>query len=270
MFGVRLVSSIMIMALTILSMVLGGTFLWGVLLVISLIGMWELYRAVGMHKSIPAVLGYLACIGYDIIVYLNQMEAAFPLFVLFLLVLMASYVFSFPRYQAEQIGMIFLGLFYVAVMLSFIYRVRIVPSGAFFVWLIFIGSWGSDCCAYCVGMLIGKHRLPGHLKELSPKKSIEGCIGGVAGAALIGFIYGSVVGSHLPGLFHPGAACAIIGAASAVISQIGDLAASAIKRNHNIKDYSRLIPGHGGILDRFDAVIFTAPIVFLLVEALSR
>ena len=98
--------------------------------------------------------------------------------------------------------------------------------------------------------------------KLSPNKTIEGCLGGVAGAALIGFIFAAVfydnkdIWWQLP----------LIGAVSSVISQIGDLAASAIKRNHDIKDYGNLIPGHGGILDRFDSIIFTAPVVYYLVE----
>ena len=110
-------------------------------------------------------------------------------------------------------------------------------------------------------MLIGKHKLP---SELSPKKSIEGCIGGIVGAALIGFIYATIFKSHLTTIDNPQLSLAIIGAVSSILSQIGDLAASAIKRNHGIKDYGKLIPGHGGILDRFDSIIFTAPIVYLL------
>ena len=109
-------------------------------------------------------------------------------------------------------------------------------------------------------MLIGKHKLA---PILSPKKSIEGGIGGILGAALIGVLYGLAInywGNAAADLLQ----YAIIGAVGGAISQIGDPAASAIKRYHNIKDYGKLIPGHGGILDRFDSVIFTAPIIFYL------
>ncbi|MDF2845844.1 MAG: putative rane protein [Herbinix sp.] len=99
---------------------------------------------------------------------------------------------------------------------------------------------------------------------LSPKKSLEGCIGGVVGAAAIGAIYALITKDYITEVSNPILAFAVIGAASSVISQIGDLAASAIKRNHEIKDYGKLIPGHGGILDRFDSIIFTAPIVYYL------
>ena len=182
------------------------------------------------------------------------------LFMAFLISMMAVLVFSFPKYRTEQILAAFFGVFYVAVMLSYIYQTRILPGGVFTVWLVFICSWGCDTCAYCVGMLIGRHKMA---PKLSPKKSVEGGIGGIAGAALLGVLYalainkwgnaGADVVSH-----------AIIGAAGGAISQVGDLAASAIKRNHNIKDYGKLIPGHGGILDRFDSVIFTAPIIYYL------
>ena len=108
-------------------------------------------------------------------------------------------------------------------------------------------------------MLLGKHKLA---PVLSPKKSIEGAVGGVAGAALLGFLFATVFGGHMTELMYPRLACTLSCAIAAVISQIGDLAASAIKRNHNIKDYGNLIPGHGGILDRFDSMLFTAPAIF--------
>ena len=164
------------------------------------------------------------------------------------------------RFRIERIMTAFFGL-YVAVMLSYMYRVTTLEDGAVVVWLIFIGAWGSDTCAYAVGMLIGKHKIT---PRLSPKKSLEGCIGGVVGAALIGYIYALATGVHITGISNPKILFAVIGACASVISQVGDLAASAIKRNYDIKDYGRLIPGHGGILDRFDSIIFTAPVVYYL------
>ena len=98
---------------------------------------------------------------------------------------------------------------------------------------------------------------------LSPKKSVEGGIGGILGAALIGALYALAI-NHWGNAEADVLTYVIIGATGGAISQIGDLAASAIKRYHNIKDYGKLIPGHGGILDRFDSVIFTAPIIYYL------
>jgi phosphatidate cytidylyltransferase len=152
----------------------------------------------------------------------------------------------------------YVGVVYVAVMLSFVMLTRNLPNGKFLVWLIFLCSWGCDTCAYAVGMLIGKHKMA---PVLSPKKSVEGAVGGVAGAVLLGIIYGAATKG-------PSAEYAVICGAGALISMVGDLAASAIKRNQGIKDYGKLIPGHGGILDRFDSVIFTAPVIYFLARLL--
>ena len=165
-----------------------------------------------------------------------------------LMVLMSLYVFQFPKYKTEEVSTAFFGVFYVAVMLSYLYQVRAMEDGKYLVWLIFLSSWGCDTSAYCVGMLIGRHKLA---PVLSPKKSIEGAVGGVAGAALLGFLFSTLFGAHMDEIANPQAACTIACAIAAVISQIGDLAASAIKRNHSIKDYGHLLPGHGGILDHF-------------------
>jgi phosphatidate cytidylyltransferase len=261
MFRTRLLSGIILLAITIALVVLGGDFLFAALFIISFIGMMELLRIVKVNRTFPGVVAYLAGIAYYVLIYFDLLQYRQLLYIIFLMLLMFCYVFGFPKFTTEQITTAFFSLFYVNIMLSYIYQVRMLEDGAILVWLIFIGAWGSDTCAYCVGVLTGKHKFA---PKLSPKKSIEGCIGGVAGATLIGFLYAVVMGKWIHGFDNPQLGFAIIGAASSIISQIGDLAASAIKRNHNVKDYGNLIPGHGGILDRFDSIIFTAPIVYYL------
>ena len=273
-FWIRLRSSVVLTAVVIAVMLLGSYYLWGTLLVVSLIGMMELYRAVGVHRQPAAFVGYLAAIvwyglnleNYIILQNNGSAELADSTLLLqiavFLIVLLAFYVLSYPKYNSEQITMIFFGFFYVAVTLSYIFRVRISDGGAYTVWLIFLGSWGADVSAYMVGRKIGRHKI---VPVLSPKKSLEGFIGGVVGAVLFGVIYAAVFKTQLSPIFaNPIPAFAIITGVSAVVSMIGDLAASAIKRDRQLKDYGRLIPGHGGILDRFDSVIFIAPIVYFL------
>ena len=127
--------------------------------------------------------------------------------------------------------------------------------------LIFVSSWGNDTCAYLVGRAIGKHKMS---PILSPKKSIEGLIGGIVGAGILGVVFGLIY-NHFMQVVHSVWIFALIGAVCALPAVIGDLAASAIKRNNDIKDYGKLIPGHGGILDRFDSIIFTAPIMYYLI-----
>lgn len=265
MFWVRLRSSVILMLITISTIVLGGNVLFATIMAISLIGLYELYKTVQLERSLLGGIGYLGGILYELLILFKLEQYTLPLLFAVILVLLTAYVFTFPKYQTEHISMVFFGIFYVAVMLSFVYKVRILSDGAILVWLIFIGAWGSDTSAYSVGMLIGKHKF---LPKLSPKKSLEGCIGGVAGAALLGFIYGTIFKNTLSSVANPGLEYALIGGASSIISQIGDLAASAIKRDHNIKDYGSLIPGHGGILDRFDSIIFVAPMVYYLSELL--
>ena len=261
MFRTRLISGIVLVALAILLVTKGGVLLYCVTAAISLIGMFELYRVMGIEKKAPGIAGYLACLGYYGLVWFEGQHYVTLLAIAALMVLMSIYVFTFPKYGTEQITVAFFGIFYLGIMLSYLYQVRAMADGKYLVWLIFLSSWGCDTCAYCVGMLIGKHKMT---PKLSPKKSWEGAAGGIIGAALLGLIYGFVfqnkMGTMQKDIFAMAAICAV----GAVISMIGDLTASAIKRNYEIKDYGKLIPGHGGILDRFDSVIFTAPIIFYL------
>ena len=247
MFKTRLLSGIVLVIVLVVTVGIGGPLLYGILLSASLIGLTELYKVVKIQNQALGVAGYLAATGYYVLLELNRMEYAVPLFILFLMLVMAVYVFAYPKFHAEQVTMAFFGVFYVAVMLSFVYQTRELPDGGVMVWLIFLSSWGCDTCAYCAGMLFGRHKMA---PVLSPKKSV----GAVFALAMNRFAGASVS----PAL------CAAICGVGGAISQIGDLCASAIKRNHEIKDYGKLIPGHGGILDRFDSVIFTAPIIYYL------
>lgn len=268
MFGERLVSGVVLLILAIGIVFTGGNVLYVTVTAISLIGLMELYRALKFHKTPLAYAGYVGSLFIDGVILLGREDLLLHILIGLMMLFLIIYVLKYPRYHSEQVTMAYFGLFYVTLMLSYIYRIRMMDDGLLLVWLIFIGAWGSDTCAYCVGKLFGKHKFTGDLATLSPKKSIEGCIGGVAGAALIGGVYGYFSRNSLVQIVDPIFVFAVIGGCSSVIAQIGDLAASAIKRNHDIKDYGKLIPGHGGILDRFDSIIFTAPIVYILATIL--
>ena len=261
MFKTRLLSGILLVIIALLTIVTGGDVLFGTILLISLIGMTEIYKVLEIQKKELGIVGYLAAIAYFALIRFGLTEWVTALGIAFLILIMAVYVFTYPKFRSEHVTLAFFGLFYVAFMLSYVYQIRMLPQGAFIVWLVFICSWGSDTCAYCVGMLLGKHKMA---PKLSPKKSIEGAIGGVVGAALLGAVYAAIMNRTMVGANAGVIQYAIICAVGALISMVGDLAASAIKRNHDIKDYGRLIPGHGGILDRFDSVIFTAPIIYYM------
>ena len=268
MFKTRLFSGILLVILALLTLISGGYVTFFVVGIISLIGMYELYRVFGIEKSALGICGYGFALLYYVLLLLKEKQLLpgetqdwyMLLFIGFMVCLLAIMVFTYPKYHASKVIAAFFGLIYVAVMLSYIYQIRMLDDGVFTVWLVFVCSWGCDTCAYCVGMLIGKHKMA---PVLSPKKSVEGGIGGIVGAALIGLLYALAI-NYWGQAGVDVLQFVIIGAVGGAISQIGDLAASAIKRNYEIKDYGTLIPGHGGIMDRFDSVIFTAPIIYFL------
>ena len=259
MFKTRLISGIVLVIIALATIISGSWILFFTLLAVSLIGMRELYKVMKVsdeHVTVLELVGYLGAVLYYIAMKADFGNYGTMAIIISMILILFVYVFGYPKYHAEQVMAAFFGVVYVAVMLSFIYLTRSLPDGKFLVWLIFLCSWGCDTCAYCVGMLIGKHKMA---PVLSPKKSIEGAVGGVAGAALLGVIYAAATQGKM-------AEYALICAVGALISMVGDLAASAIKRNQNIKDYGKLIPGHGGILDRFDSVIITASVIYYLAK----
>ena len=257
MFKTRLISGIFLVLAAFLTISCGGYVLLATLGCISLIGIQELSGAMKVRTEndrLLEIVTFICAAGYYLVLPLGFERWGMAIVLLSLVVIMSVYVFTYPRYHAHQVMAAYFGLIYVAVMLSFVWLTRELPQGRILVWLVFFSSWGCDTCAYCVGMLIGRHKMA---PVLSPKKSVEGAVGGVAGAALLGCLYALATG-------EPTWEYALICAAGSLISMVGDLAASAIKRNQEIKDYGRLIPGHGGILDRFDSVIFTAPVIYYL------
>ena len=258
MFKTRLISGIVLVIIALATIISGSWILFFTLLAVSLIGMRELYKVMKVsdeHVTVLELVGYLGAVLYYIAMKADFGNYGTMAIIISMILILFVYVFGYPKYHAEQVMAAFFGVVYVAVMLSFIYLTRSLPDGKFLVWLIFLCSWGCDTCAYCAGMLIGKHKMA---PVLSPKKSIEGAVGGVAGAALLGVIYAAATQGKM-------AEYALICAVGALISMVGDLAASAIKRNQNIKDYGKLIPGHGGILDRFDSMMFTAPAIYFVI-----
>ncbi len=261
MFGERLISGIVLVAVSIAVIWLGGLALLVTLMALALIGQFELYRVLKIEKNTIGYMGYMATLLYGILLYFNKGDWLQVFGIVCFLAFMTVYVFTYPQYEFKIIAMAFSGLIYVPVLLGCMYQVRCLDGGFYLVWLIYIAAWGSDTFAYCVGKLIGKHKLS---SKLSPKKTIEGCTGGVAGAALLGMLYAWIFRQPLAAHGYTVWHFALAGALGSLSSQIGDLGASAIKRNYEIKDYGKLIPGHGGVMDRFDSILFTAPLAYIL------
>lgn len=270
MFITRLLSGIVLLAAAALLFVVGDIWLVIALGILSLVGVYELFRIWGMEKHPLAIVTYVATVGcYAMFIdYPFNLGLHEVMPIIALLALLTVYVIRYPKDHINQVAKSIFALIYVPVMMSFIYLLREFEMGEWLIWLVLISSWGADTCAYCVGKLIGKH----HFSELSPKKTIEGCVGGIVGAALIAFGYAWFVPEGLGEYFilDVQIMLPVVAAISALISQIGDLSASAIKRNYEVKDYGKIIPGHGGVLDRFDSVIFVAPFIYILLYVFAR
>ena len=273
MFKTRLISSIVLVIIIAGVLTLGGPCLFLFTLAISGIAFFEMTKAMRVRKDSkrPCLiewLGILGVIGYYLIIYFANTETFVMLTItLTIISILFVYVFTFPKYEAEQIMATVFSFIYAPIMLSYLYMTRCLKDGLYIVWLIFISSWICDTCAYLVGMAIGKHKLA---PVLSPKKSIEGAIGGVVGSSIVGLLYALLLTQADPDIENIRWVFPVICAVGAMISQVGDLAASAIKRNYDIKDYGKLIPGHGGIMDRFDSVIFTSPMIYYMAVLLLK
>ena len=267
----RTISAVILVIAAFASILPGGIILAVVLYGISMVGFLELTKACGVREgqkpNTLEIVGLVAITCYYLVTYFVQ-DASYAVMVILLamIAMMSVYVFGFPKYHANQVMDAYFALIYAPVMLSFVLLTRQLDDGIYLVWMIFISSWISDTFAYLAGVMLGRHKLA---PVLSPKKSVEGSVGGIVGAALFGALFGAYLDSSL-GQEQYVMILAVVGGVGSVISQVGDLAASAVKRNHEIKDYGNLIPGHGGIMDRFDSVIFTAPITYFLITILMN
>lgn len=181
-----------------------------------------------------------------------------------ILILTAEMVFSKGRKNINDVTVTIFGIVYIPLMLIFFSIIRSkFELGKVLIWYIFISAWGSDIFAYLVGSRIGKHKFT----KISPNKSIEGCVSGVVGAVVIAIIYTIAINS----IMHTNISvliASIIVIILSIIGQTGDLAASSIKRYCGIKDFSEVIPGHGGLLDRIDSVILILPFAYILLGIL--
>lgn len=227
---------------------------------VSLIGMFELYRAVSKKIKPVHFVGFAAELYYVFGFHYAKLSSAGINLIVIMAAVMLTLVFLVAMHESTNIhdvSITWFGFLYVGVLmycLALLYKVDRA-----LVWLPLLCAWGSDTFAYFIGINFGKHKMA---PVLSPKKSVEGAVGGVVGAGVLVALYCAVfvaMGSD-KSLF----VLVPIGMVAAAFSQIGDLAASAIKRQTDIKDYGNIMPGHGGILDRFDSVLFTAPTIYIL------
>ncbi|WMJ82428.1 phosphatidate cytidylyltransferase [Clostridium sp. MB40-C1] len=238
----------------------GGIYLKYVVMFLSLMGMYEFFKIV-QSKDLKPISGvcYLLCIVYYVFFIgkdPTNYKSIFSILMIAMIIMLCIPIIS-EKYSFIDVAITILGFLYVAVLLSFIVQVNKKHFGNYLVWLIFISSWLCDTSAYYVGKYFGKNKL---CPRVSPKKTIEGSIGGLLGSTISCGLYGTFIISR--GVSIPLYNFYLIGIMCGIFGQFGDLVASSIKRYTGVKDFGNIIPGHGGILDRFDSILFASAVVY--------
>lgn len=227
-----------------------------------------------VHNRLELLLCLLVALGlaighFDILPLDLQDVVQGLIFVL----LIGSFAIELKFHDSMNVSQVSWGFFgallvpYLMLSLLRIYQMDFRPigqtdlrAGQFLVLLPLLAAWGADTCALFAGMFFGKHKLA---PVVSPKKTVEGAVGGVIGGAVLVLLVALLMNATL-GLKMPLWSAVVLGAVGAVLGEIGDLSFSVIKRQTGIKDYGHIFPGHGGVLDRFDSVLFVAPFAEIL------
>ena len=228
------------------------------------IGVYEMMRVLGRVRdlllSIPA---YLIAVALPFLFYFTDLgTTVFGIAaIVYLLWTVTLTVFRRGTFPFGEAASVYVASLYIALGFASLCAIRYtVAYGAYLCLLCFIGPFVTDTFAYFTGRFFGRHKL---IPEVSPKKTVEGSVGGTV-FCMIAFAVFGIVMQFGYGLTVNYAMLAVAGLLSALISQIGDLIASLVKREHGVKDYGRIFPGHGGVMDRFDSVLTTAPMLWLL------
>ena len=252
----RILAGLLLVPLLIL-IIVGKTPLYiGETIIVS-VALHEFYKAFEEKDIKPLYyIGYIFSI-YLLVKNYFKLPIYYTFAIMFILFLISIIPILKVKRNIIDIVVTFFGLFYVGILIDFIVlTMDSFEKGNIYVWLIFIIAFMTDTFAYFAGYLFGKHKL---IPKVSPKKTIEGSIGGILGSTLICLCFGYYFDINL-GII------VFLGVLGSIIAQIGDLFASSIKRYVGIKDYGKLIPGHGGILDRFDSVILVSPFVYIVIN----
>ncbi|MTI69994.1 MAG: phosphatidate cytidylyltransferase [Firmicutes bacterium] len=249
----RIISAVIGVILLLSIVSIGGLLFKASILVVTLIGLYEFNNATKV-ADIKALkfLTYLLPISLFIISIFEKYNYIQKFIIIYTLALLIMMVVS-NKIKPTNIAFALLGTIYVSV---FLFHINFL-EGSPLIWLVFIIAWATDTFAYFFGQLFGKRKL---CPRLSPKKTIEGAIGGVIGSFILTLIYLKVF--NIPNLIL----LSVLSILGSILSQIGDLAASKIKRTVGIKDFGNIMPGHGGVLDRFDSIIFISPFIYYYIE----
>ncbi len=227
--------------------------------------LWELYATIKNHPAVT-VIGYLSAVLMTAGIFMDIQAAVCAAVMLHLL---AGIIFH-EKVQFKDIAASFLCTVFVTYFMNTLSK-TMAGYGVAGVFFVFLSAWTTDTSAYFAGRAFGRHKL---IPKVSPKKTVEGAVGGVLGCIVCNFIYVlilrycfNIVAFDLTpvGII----AMVVFASCASVAAQLGDLAASAIKRDYGVKDFGKIFPGHGGILDRFDSVIFLTPVVYYFFRFLT-
>lgn len=263
----RWVSALIGMPLVVIILVLGNTYVVDITFaIVAGLSLHEYFNAF-KGKAHPVIwMGYVSSFLIALIHVIPVQHAITIVSVLIpigITILFLQVILSNMKTNINDIAITFFGICYISLFLMFVPLIHAMEYGKFLVWLVLAAAWGTDILAYLVGETFGKHKF----SEISPNKTIEGCIAGVIGAVLFGaglvFVF-----NHVFNMNFSYVTVILIEIILSVVGQIGDFAASSIKRYVGIKDFSNLIPGHGGMLDRLDSIIFIAPFAYMLIRLL--
>lgn len=235
------------------------------------LAVFEMLRCCGLDKkyalSVPLVaIGAIAPLSVRLFDDFSALLTyAMPLIIALVFYFLALMVFSKGKISVEDISVAGFTSFYIIFAFVALIALRYYePMGAYTYILVFVGAWITDIFAYFCGMLFGKHKL---IPEVSPKKTVEGSVGGIIFCGLSFILYGVILKYGLQVQFDVNyIQLFVYGIAASLVSQIGDLSMSAVKRHYGIKDFGKIFPGHGGMLDRFDSILAVSSVLFILNE----
>lgn len=257
MLRVRVLSALVGIPIVLAAVYFGEIWYALFLLLVANLGMREytlLLRSAGYR--FPALPGHLGASAIIALIYLDRVDLFFPLLMLIFSVTFLLVLIYFKNIQFWESAAIFWGIIYLGGFCGFMLLLRMLPEGLIYTLFLLFGVWLNDSFAYFIGIKWGKRKLaPG----ISPNKSVAGAIGGIVGNVIVAVLVAHFAPAWLP---LPLAKAAALALGIAVFAQAGDLMESAMKRQFKVKDTGRLIPGHGGVLDRFDSLFFTAPFVY--------
>lgn len=225
---------------------------------LTLIALHEYRNTVNIIKDrkIPYAMNILYAVTLFFLMFFKKEEFFLLSLFIYLILNFCEYVLD-SEVKTKDLALSLLGGFYIVFFMSYLYYF----ADSYRIWYVFLIASGSDTFAYFIGRTFGKHKLA---PNLSPKKTIEGFAAGIIGGVALGVLFASK--------FDPNykVEIGIMAAIVSLLSVFGDIFASKIKRETGIKDYGNIMPGHGGILDRFDSIIFTAPVVYYFMNYIVK